>query len=820
LWSPVGHPPVIYGNIMNMERKKKTMEAYSAVTNSRWLLWGLLVGVTVVFTVILFPTMAVKKHTYELGDVAQRDIKAPYDFFVKDEGATRANRRQAAEAVLTVYDHNTHLVPQIEAQLAKSFGDLRAVIQMEKERPVEPQGANTSPVTGNDEEISAFHNRVWQLKPDFEASLGLTVSDGAYSILEKNEFSMEIQRLIASIVTTVLDTGVVANKEVLLQEEARGITLRNLETGTEKEVMGLKRYYGTDQAKTMVRIVGQPLLTATKYTEKGLIVDFSQRLVTPSITLNLSETKERRKKAMADIKPFLYKIKAGEMILREGERVTGFQLRKIEAMKGDQSQDDQFFTSRLGAAMIVLCLLLVSYVLFVHRHPVLERNRNKNLMFLTAALITFLLLVKVSFSLIDGLGPSAPFSISATSMYGAIPFSAAAMTVCLFLNLELALPFTMVLAVGTAPIFDNRFDLFIFFLLSSSMGAYWMRHCRERIVFIKAGLKLGLANVVFITAVNIYSGNLSVATLLWNWLFAFLGGVFSGMVTAGLTPLVESAFGYTTDTKLLELVNLDRPILRRMMIEASGTYHHSVIVGSMVEAAASAIGANPLLARACGYYHDIGKINKPLYFIENQMGGKNRHDKLAPSMSALILISHIKDGVEIASEHKLGQAIIDTIQQHHGTSLISFFYEKAKQIRGEENVNIDDFRYSGPKPQTREAGLVMLADVIEAASRTLENPTPSRIRGLVQNLINKVFSDGELDNCELTLKDLHNIAKSFIKILDGIYHHRIEYPESQVPGVGKAKNGSIDRQQARPVDSSKGNDRDQSPSRLRRLGQS
>ena len=255
------------------------------------------------------------------------------------------------------------------------------------------------------------------------------------------------------------------------------------------------------------------------------------------------------------------------------------------------------------------------------------------------------------------------------------------------------------------------------------------------------------------------------------------------------------------------------------MLKAPGTYHHSVIVGSMVEAAAADIGANSLLVKVCGYYHDIGKAGKPLYFIENQSTGKNKHDKLAPSMSSLILISHIKDGVEIARKNKLGQPIIDTIRQHHGSSLIRYFYEKAKQKRGESAVNIDNFRYPGPKPQTRETALVMLADVVEAASRTLDNPTPSRIRGLVQNLINKVFSDGQLDECELTLKDLHSIAKSFNTILNGIHHHRIEYPETASTAArGKVKNGSIDRQQAKQNQDIVGENGDDGPSHLKRLG--
>jgi len=350
------------------------------------------------------------------------------------------------------------------------------------------------------------------------------------------------------------------------------------------------------------------------------------------------------------------------------------------------------------------------------------------------------------------------------------------------------------------------------------MAAYWMQNCRERKVFVKAGLKLGLLNIILVMVIDAYMGGSSIFKFLWDCAFAFSAGISAGIVTAGIAPLVEIAFGYTTDIKLLELANLDQPILRKLMIEAPGTYHHSVIVGTMVEAAASEIGANPLLAKVCGYYHDIGKIKKPLYFIENQTRGINKHDKLAPSMSSLILISHIKDGVEIARKNKLGQVIIDTIQQSHGTSLIRYFYEKAKQQKGEDAVKIDNFRYPGPKPQTREAGLVMLSDMVEAASRTLTNPTPSKIQGLVQNLINKAFSDGQLDDCELTLKDLHKIAKSFYKILSGIYHHRIEYPEKHLTDNGKERNGSPVRQQTKQVRDISGKNTKNGQGHLKRLG--
>jgi len=306
-------------------------------------------------------------------------------------------------------------------------------------------------------------------------------------------------------------------------------------------------------------------------------------------------------------------------------------------------------------------------------------------------------------------------------------------------------------------------------------------------------------------------------------LAGFVGGLLSGIVATGVLPLVEIVFGFTTDIKLLELSNMDQPLLKELMVQAPGTYHHSVVISNMVEATAKAVHANPLLAKVSAYYHDIGKMNKPLYFIENQSGGENKHEKLAPSMSSLILISHVKDAVELAREYKLGREIIDIIQQHHGTSLISYFYHKAQERQLSKSgkvteVKEEDFRYPGPKPQTKEAGLVMLADMVEAASRSLVDPTSARIQGMVQKIINKVFSDGQLDACELTLKDLHEIAKGFNKTLSGIFHHRIEYPET-VPGQAKkVRNGNPDHVPAEDSGTRKPDDKAEVEETLRRLG--
>jgi len=799
---------------MNIGKTKESIG--QRLADSRVVPWLLLLGVTVIFTLILYPDLVAKRrYVYSLGDVAEKNIKAPRDFFIEDEEATLENRKRAAEEVLTVYDHDISLLNKIFQRVQQSFSDIRAVVESADTPSVDLVDANAD----NPREILSLNERIRLQKGAFEEKLGIPVSKGAYKILENENFSKEISDLIIRILTEILENGVVANKEILLRESDKGIILRRIGTKTERVVTNLRAFYGLDQAKTMVRIVGQPLLKDLNYTLVNLIVDFSQRLLQPNITLNKNETEERRLYVISQVKPVLYKIKAGEMLLREGERVTPVMLLKLRAME-EQIDEGEILVSSAGTAVLIFCLLIITYIIHISGPAEMKRPSNKNLLFISSVLCTFFLLATIAASLAESLTANTPFAMSPASLYLGIPLSAGAMTVCVFLGIETAIPVAVVLAIGAAIFFGNRFEIFIYFMLTSSMAAHWMRHCRERKVFIKAGLKLGLLNVALATCIAIYKTELSGIKLLWDWAFAFLGGVGAGVITAGLAPMVEIAFGFTTDISLLELANLEKPILRKLMIEAPGTYHHSVVVGSMVEAAAAEIGANPLLSKVCGYYHDIGKIKKPIYFIENQTDGKNRHDKLAPAMSKRILISHVKDGVEIARKYKLGPVIIDTIKQSHGTSLISYFYEKAKQINGEDAVKADDYRYPGPLPQTREAGLVMLADVVEAASRTLDNPTPSRIQGLVQKLINKVFSDGQLDNCELTLRDLHNIAKSFNKILNGIHHHRIEYPEKGAWSNGKGKDGSSNRQPAKHISDFNGQNRETGASHLRRLGQS
>ena len=265
------------------------------------------------------------------------------------------------------------------------------------------------------------------------------------------------------------------------------------------------------------------------------------------------------------------------------------------------------------------------------------------------------------------------------------------------------------------------------------------------------------------------------------------GGFLSSIMLLGFLPYLETLFGITSSVKLLELANPNELLLKRLLVEAPGTYHHSILVGNLAEAAAQAVHADPLLVRVGAYYHDIGKIKRPYFFIENQVARDNPHEKIAPSLSTLIITSHVRDGLEQAREHNLPAGVQEIIEQHHGTSLVAYFYQRALESDRPELVTEADFRYDCPKPRTKEAALVMLADSVEAAIRSLQKPTPARLEGLTRKIIKERLHDGQLDECDLTFKDLNTIAATFVQVLGGIFHSRIEYPETMITEIERRR---------------------------------
>lgn len=763
----------------NLEKARQFLLTSPAV------LWSLLILITVFFTATHTSQENKISYSYKLGDVAQRDIKAPRNFFIEDKEATNTKKNEVKESVKIVYDLDAGLLTRIASNIDEAMKIPRQLfVNARKNEEPEPTFAI-----------------ILDTKPGFEERLGIEINKEAYSILYKHQFSQDISEKMKTILAKILNNGVVANKDILLKESHKGIILRTIGSSEERTVNNLKVFYGPDQAKTMVRIEGQPLLKDINYNLSNLIVDLCQQLLQPNITLNKNETQQRINDAEAQIKPILYKIKAGEMILREGERVDKVQIIKLLALR-DQAKEKDILISSTGIALITSILILSIYLLFLKNHRKLQKDHHKHMFFMALGLTLYLIFTKISMYIALSANPDVLWDMSSISFFTIIPIPAAAMITCLFLGFDIAIIFTIVLSLMTCLSFSGRFEVFFFFFLSSTVAAYWIKERQERKNLIITGFKLAAFNAVLAFTLSFYTHAQPTAMMIAKEVvLAFCGGLFAATFTIGFLPLIEIIFNYSTDSKMLEFSNLDQPLIKKLMIEAPGTYNHSVIVATLAEAAASAIHASSLKAKVMGYYHDIGKLGKALYFIENQTDGKNRHDKLSPSMSALILIGHVKKGVELAKEYKLGDEIIEGIVQHHGTSLIKYFYQKSLNS-GNDTVKEEDFRYPGPKPQTREAAIVMLADVVEAAVRALERPTPARIQGRVKSLINDIFADGQLEECELTLKDLHQIAKSFNNILTSIHHNRIEYTDKSQEKK-KEKNGTAkntDRQSAKKED--------------------
>jgi len=355
------------------------------------------------------------------------------------------------------------------------------------------------------------------------------------------------------------------------------------------------------------------------------------------------------------------------------------------------------------------------------------------------------------------------------SMYY-IPFSAVPMLCAILFNdLWLSLLLTMGCGVAIAHVAGNNFYLLTLYLTSGMLSAILVLEARRRMAIIRAGFIIGAVQAVLLFFIDrFFLRDFS------RYAILFLNGVSCGVIAIGILPVFEYLFKTVTNISLLELADFNNPLLKRLMMEAPGTYHHSLVVGNLSEAACSVVGAHSLLARIGAYYHDIGKLQKPEYFSENQCVSESKHSSLTPTISKMVIMNHVKDGIEMARRSRLTPRLIDFIQQHHGNSLVYYFYLRAvEKLDDDQEVGEEGFRYPGPKPNSRETAIVLLADSVEAATRALRDPTPAKIEDVVHKIINNKFIDGQLDECDLTLKDLEKISEVFIRILNGIYHSRV-----------------------------------------------
>jgi putative nucleotidyltransferase with HDIG domain len=702
-----------------------------------------------------------------LGTPAARTVKADRDYAIVDEEATARRRAETAQAERPVYVLDVGAGDEASARV-------RAAFQLMREAALPP------PSTPRDGD-----RRYLSQRDAFVSRLQLRVRDEDLAALAQARFSEQVEQEIGALARRGLAGMVVADLALLAAERDRGFVVRGVRDGAlqgERAVTDLSLVRDVAAAAEDVARSAQGRLEQEPAALRAAVQRIAAAMVRPTLTHDQVETVRRRDEAASRVKPVVIPVKRGEKIIGDGERVEKRHLVVFDGMRA-QRRGEVLANVRLGAGAVVALIVFLLWR-FARRNLPRFRPARRDALLLAVLLVGTFALGFVGFAVADALQERFP-AFAAPALHYLVPFAAGAMIVRQVLAAEAALLFAVAAGLGAGLLAGQSMSYALYATFTSIAAAGLVTGSRDRAGLFRAGLAVGLVGVALAVAIGLYGGR-APSDVAVSALAALAGGALLLPVTVvGVLPIVEGAFGYVTDVKLLELANLNHPALKELIVQAPGTYHHSIVMGSLVEAAAQAVGANPLLARVCAYYHDLGKIRNPLFYAENQRGGENRHDHLAPSMSALIVKRHVTDGLELARHWRIPRLVADAIPQHHGTRLVGYFWARAQRAaedagarHGERGGALDEalFRYPGPKPQSREAALVMIADACEASARALEDPTGDALRALVSKRINEVFGEGQLDDCELTLRDLNAIAAAMVRALEAIYHTRPEYP--------------------------------------------
>ncbi|MBL7085294.1 MAG: HDIG domain-containing protein, partial [Candidatus Omnitrophica bacterium] len=649
------------------------------------------------------------------GDVSLRTIYTPIDFKYQvgiDEEKTKLQREKAAETIDDLYDIDPQITHSLIEKADNSFNQIIAIQNLKDLKEEEKLEKVKSAL---EVKISDLNLKAFLSDTNLENTKGKTKV-----LLEK-----------------LLSRGIFSDalEKKLIKSKRENVTLRDLDAQEESRVP-IDSLLTLNKAEKEITNTVQNLLPESRKLRIA-VINFAQEILESNLKFNEELTNERRQLAYNSA-PIQYKekeVKKEELIVARGERVAKGHLLKIKEMVRRQVKVNRFMFFS-GATILTLIFLGIIYIYLKFYEPKTFLSTRK------------LILVGTLFILILGLAKIITYSPLPSYV---IPTAIASILIAVLIGPRLAIIITIALSIFVGIIAGDKLNVATVSLIGGIVGVFSIRGARRRSQILTAGCLVGLANFTSICGIELLHG-LNYAVFLKEGFWGIINGLGSAIIITGILPVFEYVFNIVTNISLLELSDLNHPLLKEMVLKAPGTYHHSLIVGNLAEAASESIGANALLARVGSYFHDIGKTEKVEYFSENQMGtAKKKHDKLTPSMSSLIITNHVKDGVELARKYKLNQTIIDFIEQHHGTSLIYYFYQRAlEKVETDEVLKEEGFRYPGPKPQTKETAVVLLADSVEAASRALAEPTPARIKGLVRKIINNKFIDKQLDQCELT----------------------------------------------------------------------
>jgi putative nucleotidyltransferase with HDIG domain len=718
----------------------------------------------------------VPDQSFAVGDVAPYDLLAPVSFSYVDWDHTAEQQREAREMVPPVFEMDATSGARLQNRVSLAFDAARRKLAAASVGEAE-EGEEPQPVEPSAEQLDTIAR-------EFQATLELAVDDDHVRSLLVLGFDAEIEALTNEYIGVTMRRLVVSERS-MVPDDVRAISVFRVTTDGRREVL----VENLDDVVTVEDARQDLALYALEHdpTDMGAEAEraaaaIARVAVRPNVTSRPDLTERRRSEAAGAVAPVEIQVKQGTVLFRAGD-VLG--QRQVEMLAGLHQDSGSSNTMALALSLLAFCVIVISTFYLYGTNYI--RNFGLELRDMQAMgfiLLLVLGLARVTLEVGAGVTQGPAGGPLPTSIWYIVPVAGGAMLVRILANGESALVFSIVASLLCGVMMEQQVYYTLFFLISGVAAAGGVAHAKERVHVLRAGVQTAVVNGAVVLLIDLLAlhqsstGSMGFGALAWDMLFAVLGGIISAVMVLGLVPFFEM-FGFVTEYKMLELANLNHPLLRQLMLRAPGTYHHSVIVGSLSEAAAEAIGADKLLVRVAAYFHDIGKITKPHYFVENQRDVPNPHDRLPARKSAAIIIRHIQAGARIAAHNRLPKPIIDNISMHHGTGLVRYFYNKAQQEAGEgQSVDEARFRYPGPLPDTREAGILHLADKVEAACRAVKQPTPEKFRGVIQNLISQAMNDGQLEDCSLTLKELYTIGKAFAEVMMSIYHHRIEYPSA------------------------------------------
>ncbi len=745
------------------DNKGKDHEPFSL--NDSIYIKALIFIVFLAFVILIFPRFNYKQTSYQIGEPwRHEDLTAPFTFsLIKNKDELEKEKKQIVKETSPIFYEDNHAPLLVQNHIDSLF---EAVVPVLKDYAQWQHDKSTGNPSAQQDSVQyqALRNST-NIDLDDNGWNPLLQSFSHYypknslATAEKDYVGSTILAKLNTLVNQVMRDGVVNRDKSSIADNE--LIVRNQKNSTERSYF-LANVRDINGAKEYARYWLSRELPANAANAGSQIFGV---VIQPNLIYNKEETDQRINSALASISPTEGAVAKGQVIIRKGDLVDSTKVNMLRSLaKARQERASQFevWQQYFGEVLIIVGVVLVFFMyIYLYRKPIYDENSKFLLVFLAMALVVGATAFVVRFD-----------NISAY----VVPIAITPIILTIVFDSRVGLLTTITLSMLAGMMVGYNFEFMVATITASSMAVYSVRDIKNRSQFFLFTPGLVLATYVVVLA-GFTLSRLGDFSHLGEQLISVLINSVLIWLTYPLILLFEKLFKVTTDVTLLELSDTNQPLLKKLMMRAPGTFHHSLQVANLAEAAGTEIGANALLCRVGALYHDIGKTEKPEYFVENQTAGMNGHNKLKPRMSAIIIKSHVSNGVKMAEEANLPEVVIDFIRTHHGTSLIRFFYEKARENTDKSfEIQEEDFRYEGPIPTTKETGIVMLADGVEASCRSMTEPTYARIDNLVSNIIDQRLKEGQLNDCPLTFKDLQEIKKRFMNILVGMYHGRVKYP--------------------------------------------